>query len=82
MSLINPVYVRFKYKDQKLEGELIPFWSDYFNVDETKQSEEYLYHSNDDTDSNIQGYVRPFDSELRKEIIKFNTKVRGMSFEK
>ena len=82
MSLINPVYVWFKYKDQELEGELIPFWSNYFDVDETKQSEEHIYHGYDYTNTDIQGYVRPFDSELRKEIIKFNTKGRGISFEK
>lgn len=81
MSFINPIYVKFKYNDHKLEGELIPFWSYYFNVDETKKSEEHIYHGYDDRNLDIQGCVRPFDPQLRKEIIEFNTKDRGMSYQ-
>ena len=37
MSLVNPIYVTFKYNKQELEGELIPVSWFYYNDEEQKE---------------------------------------------
>ncbi len=97
MSLVNPIYVTFKFDKQELEGELIPvsWWhyndeeqkegviSDggYFDGNQPKNNKEEIYCRY----KNIQGYIRPFDAELRKLIFnsyhKWRTEKYGMNRE-
>jgi len=92
MSLVNPIYVTFKFDKQELEGELIPIylfsytakeredgviWGDnYFDVNEPKENKEDIYCRY----KNIQGYIRPFDAEKRKFIFKAKNKARPRKF--
>ena len=75
MSLKYPIYVRFKYDGKVMEGEYIPYLSDHFDTKDFVQQEQERYQKTE-----IYGYIRPFDRELRQNIINLNMEFQNHDY--
>ncbi len=71
MSFSSPIYVKFKFNEIEHEGEYFPYTFDPFGFYETERED----------DDELVGHIRPFNIELRKNIIKRNEKIHKTSYQ-